>query len=1301
VGALKQTRDSLVQVVSDSGKLAFIRSSTCSSQVVKVLVDLVASVSLFFWMTIFKIPANFRHPTQILRACDPEVSLKGSIGSLIAKAVTSSHEPFRRAFVDHLKGPLSSVEGSRGAIGQSLGDGFIGLARLLWSLYVPNIPIDPAAASRSRHAYLARWERIIITRGEIEYRSNLSEYGLYSSGKIESLLEDLSRVRNLLGELDTVDTQRPLDPAALEALFSELHTSVRHLISEGNLRRLAKDLQKNWSPSVATRVTNLRDSLTALVHRLNIAYGQFDDMLRPIRLSLAAWSIGFSFLLGAARQRATSAAPYVSYAAELIQFPAISSTSLSHDIDLPSSAIDSPARAALLRVLAVDYEVACSRVLSTRHVARLRDVYGHLHYLWAVERQRDEDERKLAQSLYRTRNQGDEIIDEEEEEEKEFWMLFPQYEEEDSPTVTSKAPARSFTPRDVSSLVGAHHRLFQSTSGAKVETSHPFLAARSDVASHLLPSFQEFLPEEFEAMSVSHRLDLLLEATSPLSPTTGVVNFYTDANVSETQNVVPMIDSLVDQLKTLIERWPDQMVLQDLLERCRAILAIPSSAPVARFLTALELLLPKVDDWQSYASREVSLQKHQDAIISRVVEWRRLELSSWSRLLEMEQAKFEERVGEWWFRFYETVARVHNLESSSPEATTFFRDLVSLLGEFVSGAPVGQYTRRMRLLASFAEYCRRLSSLDDQTNPLLSALATVLDNVYCFYDQFRGAILSFVTTERAKIEGEVKDVMRLASWKDINVYALKQSAQKSHRQLHKCVRKFRQVLQHPVANFITISHMAALPPVDGSLEDHRSLAEDVATGVPTLPSDFAPASSASQHLVSLQQTLGRLSDLTSGRLHASLGLSRHAPLDELVTEIVTASDELRRESPPASEAKQVKALLSRKRRAWADLLKELRRIGLTANPSADVVERQRDAAFVHRSGKLQLLPRSASFPAAQSCDSYFWRLLVLLPQLRGMVGAHHDDIASRDFQKLLGYVESANGLLLNDRRHLAESLCEQHKIRQMLDNLAKSTSDSMLSEPQPPESAATTARKLLEITGQVISAVREACESAGRHATLSDDVAEDLQRFKSELSGSMEAIEPMATELKATVDILDERLPSITSTSELALFKSVSSELNSISSMVQKVAVEVPSFAYLSSPLSRWIQGRLSDLSSSVDAPPPVSDVELWDRHAAAVDSVLVITKELHTDLPIQATAENGDVRICALTREKKKLIYFFVVVSSCPTMVFERTFLPFAELFQCSGLEKCALSAKSSSRLFFERLKAPPPRSSAGRFLS
>lgn len=86
----------------------------------------------------------------------------------------------------------------------------------------------------------------------------------------------------------------------------------------------------------------------------------------------------------------------------------------------------------------------------------------------------------------------------------------------------------------------------------------------------------------------------------------------------------------------------------------------------------------------------------------------------------------------------------------------------------------------------------------------LRLVSRLMLNVYAFYAQFMPRVTTFLTSERARIEKDVQALIKLASWKDVNVYALKQSAIRSHHMLYKSVRKLRAVLQKPASDFFTI-----------------------------------------------------------------------------------------------------------------------------------------------------------------------------------------------------------------------------------------------------------------------------------------------------------------------------------------------------------------------------------------------------------------------------------------------------------------------------------------------------------------
>ncbi|KNZ62973.1 uncharacterized protein VP01_1200g8, partial [Puccinia sorghi] len=69
------------------------------------------------------------------------------------------------------------------------------------------------------------------------------------------------------------------------------------------------------------------------------------------------------------------------------------------------------------------------------------------------------------------------------------------------------------------------------------------------------------------------------------------------------------------------------------------------------------------------------------------------------------------------------------------------------------------------------------------------------------------------------VRGEIENYIKLASWKDFNIIALRQSSQKCHPQLYKTVQKFRNVLQAPVTEILQRWQVKKLGDIETSLPE--------------------------------------------------------------------------------------------------------------------------------------------------------------------------------------------------------------------------------------------------------------------------------------------------------------------------------------------------------------------------------------------------------------------------------------------------------------------------------------------------
>ena len=98
----------------------------------------------------------------------------------------------------------------------------------------------------------------------------------------------------------------------------------------------------------------------------------------------------------------------------------------------------------------------------------------------------------------------------------------------------------------------------------------------------------------------------------------------------------------------------------------------------------------------------------------------------------------------------------------------------------------------------------------------------MVDNIIEYYSQFSGVVRDAMSMEKKSIIKQVKDQIKIASWKDTSVMALRQAAKKTHTSLHKCVKHYRRILETPLSTAvgkidasITLASVSSKPDASG------------------------------------------------------------------------------------------------------------------------------------------------------------------------------------------------------------------------------------------------------------------------------------------------------------------------------------------------------------------------------------------------------------------------------------------------------------------------------------------------------
>ncbi|KAJ1986122.1 AAA ATPase midasin [Dimargaris cristalligena] len=317
-------------------------------------------------------------------------------------------------------------------------------------------------------------------------------------------------------------------------------------------------------------------------------------------------------------------------------------------------------------------------------------------------------------------------------------------------------------------------------------------------------------------------------------------DFYNDANLFEIRAFKTLIDSIRTRLADVMAVWSDQPALEHLVVICDRLVKFPAASPIAKLLTGLELFLLKAQDWETYASREFSLRSHLDQVTRLIIHWRQLELNSWPHLLHTEAHRQRQSASKWWFHLYNLVilpvlppaapawaedvsddegeAEEGDQEEDEEVQSADIKQLLGTLVHFVKSANIGEFRTRLDLIRTFARHLGSRLSHDsedvDSSAEFPSARPTgqrlairevwhILIHLVNYYEAYWPIVKEEHERLVKPIQKDMADFVKIATFKDVNILALQQSAKKTHHALHKCLRKYRLVLSTPVETFIT------------------------------------------------------------------------------------------------------------------------------------------------------------------------------------------------------------------------------------------------------------------------------------------------------------------------------------------------------------------------------------------------------------------------------------------------------------------------------------------------------------------
>jgi midasin len=754
---------------------------------------------------------------------------------------------------------------------------------------------------------------------------------------------------------------------------------------------------------------------------------------------------------------------------------------------------------------------------------------------WKTRLTKDQAEAAVRSRYYAYR--GDAGTDEESEI-REMNDLFPDFDGENSESEESGA---SYDARAVAvKLAKLHQKLYL--------VKEPQLLLHDYVlhAVEILSNTRDTNGERLDASFTDLLPAILLQVEAKVAEVNGTerpqnLNIYADSDVVESRKLFHLVHQIQTRFRQIAEQWPEHAVPVEALSFCREVLYLSIGDPIAKLLTKTEKLYEIVSQWQSVASREWSVSPLLEQLSALVVGWRRLELLSWSRLLDEEGRRHEEDAQAWYFIAYESVLyNSTRILDDGEDVRRHCGELTRTLEEFLKTTTLGQYSSRLELLDTLGRTLSDLAEREPQLRPVRDSVRNICQH----YRRYEPAIQTSLQTGRATLEKALKEQILLASWKDTNVIALRDSARRSHHKLFRIVRKYRSLLNQVVATFTTSNTLASSTPAERTVSDLAELQieqDTIATACEECSRVIADWHLRPDRLINPLGAVKSMRRLYTRDAAADLGV--HLELAAFREDLCEGIKELRAQTPSTLTEENgavVRHLQERKRRLLADTLKSVMQMGVRRNlPTLDLAKQSSTATILASSPD----PPTEGLHAVslRHAGDSFHELLDAMLRVRAGRAEHSEDLTEGEVGRSIGLLEGLLSVTLDQRQSIVWSATELTSLQvylSLLGSVLKYPTEELSLSSTPADDHQQTSRLLAWLAELLILASRVLKFQAQYAGFDVDELVDSMRSYSDKLKEVRTGLDelpalPSGLECEAAQSLKDRSLETL---SELGSF---------------------------------------------------------------------------------------------------------------------------------------------------------------------
>lgn len=880
-------------------------------------------------------------------------------------------------------------------------------------LYIPDRVFDPQIRPQVEREFFERLHANL--EGEI---LTLESFEKWRTGRSSNVRIEI--LRDQTAQLDPLPEVAQLVYRPQQSELGKLHAEFANVLKAVNA--VVVTLAKDTEPNREDGLDLVRENVQRLIGRLSSRFEAYQDMTAPAIHLLRSLLVGISLCEAASSKGLSTPTKHFIEAAPFMG-----------GIWNPAASQVAPDNFDFLHLINIAASVQGVEALQDNTKQSIFECFHGFYDEWSKRLEADRKAQQENTSLYRFRGSAE---DEEEIDAEEFNELFPTFDEEGDNAAASRPAKSKDQVRDMSIKVAQAHRGIFLSPQEPVSAISELCISLSDRVSKEI-SDSPHIDRDITATLLPSAVLLLGKKTSSLASANveKSYNFYLDENLHEARLLVTLTNKIKARFRELqcVDEIGHMQPLADVIASCERLLEIVHQEPLAKMLPKVEQLHSHVYEWQfgGWASRVHGVLELHNSLTDTVIRWRRLELSTWANLFDTERRKCEDDAYSWWFVAYQVVVAVPlSMVDSSEQIRGYAVSLTETLESYFSSSILGQFSSRLTLLSQLRNHLKYLA----QDYPTLEVVYHSLANFISYYKRYEKSVEDAIQKGRVPLDKKMKDVLLLASWKDTNINALRESARKSHQKLFRLVRKFRAVLGQDMRTIIS----QGLPDQDHSSATANGFLEQAAYNSTPDHAFTVLVENALPKWLEKNQRLANATKTVSVivKIAQSPAMSSGLPstLDDFISNLNNSMEELRKETPSflTDENKDaVKHLKSRKRKLFADTLRDLRQMGIRYNLSQDPLAKQKSLAVVFSS----FSSTDDGNAVMDATDYYLHKILDIVPQVRASAREHSDDLTSAEMTRSIGFVEGMIHMLLSQRRGVLSANRSVTSLKQKVNQL--------------------------------------------------------------------------------------------------------------------------------------------------------------------------------------------------------------------------------------------------------------------------